>query len=67
MTIRDLVEQFEIEGGYCIKIWVEEWNDYYKLAEGTYFYCSNPNIKKCLDCDITYMYAVDGVLNIEVE
>ena len=67
MTIRDLIEQFQIEGGYCIKKWVDEWNDYARFAEGTDFFCGDSKIKKCLDFKIAYMYAIDGVLNIEVE
>ena len=37
MTIQDLIDQFEIQGAYCIKRWRDDWNDYAKFAEGKDF------------------------------
>ena len=68
MTIRDLMEQFEIQGGYCIKEYDYKLDCCIILAEGKDFECEWYDIDdKVLDMRITYMYAVDGVLNIEVE
>lgn len=67
MSIRDLMDQFEIQGAYQIKGWIDEYDDYVTLAKGTDFECDRNKIKsKYLDSEITYMYAIDGVLNIEV-
>ena len=65
MTIRDLINQFEIQGAYCIKKWNEE-EDYIIFAEGYDFELRHYK-EKDLNRNITYMYAVDGRLNIEVE
>ena len=68
MTIQELIDQFEIQGAFCIKRWINDWNDYAKLAEGRDFEVECYNLREdCLNSKITYMYAVDGVLNIEVE
>ena len=69
MCIRDLIDQFEIQGAYCIKEWEWEAEDYTILAEGHDFECDKWDIDEdILDkSKIAYMYAVDGVLNIEVE
>lgn len=68
MTIQDLINQFEIQGAYCIKMWRDDWNDYAKFAVGDNFESDRCNLKEdCLNSKITYIYAVDGVLNIEIE
>ena len=68
MTIQDLIDQFEIQGAYCIKRWRDDWNDCAVFAVGDDFECDKLKLKEdCLDSKISYMYAVDGVLNIEVE
>ena len=67
MCIRDLVEQFEIQGAYHIKEWDDNIEDYVTLARGGDFEVENWDIKEeYFDMRIAYMYAVDGVLNIEV-
>ena len=68
MTIQELIDQFEIQGAYCIKRWRDDWNDYAKFAEGTDFESERWKIKDdCLNSKISYMYAVDGILHIELE
>ena len=68
MCIRELMEQFEIEGAFHIKVWNEETNDYVTLSEGSDFRYEKCDIDEdILEREITYMYAVNGVLNIEVE
>jgi hypothetical protein len=68
MTLRDLTNQFYIQGAYCIKRWVDEHDYYAVLAQGTDFECDYHKFNEAIwDMPITYMYAVDGVLNIEVE
>lgn len=68
MTIQDLIEQFEIQGGFCIKRYDYEKDDIIILAEGHDFECEYYDIAvDIMDSRITYMYAVDGCLNIEVE
>ena len=66
MTIRDLIDQFEIQGGYCIKKYDYEEEDYIIFAKGHDFECERHK-EQDLNRNITYMYAVNGVLNIEVE
>lgn len=68
MTIQDLIDQFEIQGAYCIKRWRDDWDDYAKFAEGKDFECEKWKLKEdCLNSKISYMYAIDGVLHIELE
>ena len=68
MSIRDLMDKFEIQGAYHIKGWIDAYDDYIILAKGTDFECDRNKIKsKYLDAEITYMYAIDGELNIEVK
>ena len=68
MCIKNLMEQFEIEGAFRIKVWDEEIEDYVTLSEGSDFRYENTDIdEEILEREITYMYAVDGMLNIEVE
>ena len=68
MTINNLIEQLGIQGGFCIKRYDYENDDIIVLAEGHDFECEYYNIAEdVLDSRITYMYAVDGVFDIEVE
>lgn len=68
MTIQDLIDQFEIQGAYCIKRYDDEKEDCIILADGHDFECEKWNINySILNNKISYMYAVDGVLNIELE
>lgn len=68
MTIHDLIEQFTIQGGYCVKQWSEEHNDCMVLEEGRDFECEWYNFSEAvMNGKISYMYAVDGVLNIELD
>ena len=68
MTIQDLIDQFEIQGGYCIKEYDWEKEDCIVLAEGHDFECEKWKIdEQYLNSHIQYMYAVDGILNIEVQ
>lgn len=68
MTIQDLIEQFEIQGMFHIKVWKDEFSDYETLVKGGDFECDKCHIdKEIMEKRIAYMYAVDGILNIEVE
>lgn len=68
MTIQDLINQFEIQGAYCIKMWDDDIDDYEVFSIGKDFECDKWNIgENILNSKISYMYAIDGVLNIEVE
>lgn len=68
MTIQDMINQFDIQGAYCIKMYDYSIDTIVVLAEGHDFDCEYYDINdECLNMNITYMYAVDGVLNIEVE
>lgn len=68
MTIQDLIDQFEIQGVYTIKTWSDEVVDYDILDEGNDFELDKWDIADdILERKITYMYAVDSVLYIEVE
>lgn len=68
MTINDLIDQFEIQGAFRIKVWDDTVYDCVTQAEGKDFECYDWNSKEdVLNRKITYMYVVDNVLNIEVE
>ena len=68
MTIQDLINQFEIQGEYCIKRWRDDWNDYEIFAKGEEFDIECRKIKKnYLNAKISYMYAANGLLTIEIE
>lgn len=67
MSIRELIDQIEIQGAYHIKLWDDDKDDYITLAKGRDFEYENWDIAdEYLEKKISYMYAVDGVLNIEV-
>lgn len=68
MSIRDLIDQFEIQGAYCIKSWDDNDETYIVIAKGEDFEYEHWKINdEHLERNIAYMYAVDGVLNIEIE
>lgn len=68
MCIRELIDQFDIQGAFWIKVWNEDKWDYITLAKGTDFECDHWDMMDdILERKISYMYAIDGVLNIEVE
>lgn len=68
MCIRELNDQFEIQGAFCIKAWKEELLDCIVLASGSDFECDRWDIDEdILERKIGYMYAIDGVLHIELE
>ena len=68
MCIRELNDQFEIQGAFCIKVWDDEICDCIVLVKGNDFECDRWDIsEEIMESKITYMYAVDGVLNIEIE
>ena len=65
LTIRDLTEQFEIQGAYQIVMYDGETDKRIILAEGNEVAYSN--IKdKYLDAEINYMYAEENTMIIEI-
>ena len=57
MTIRDLMEQFTIQGAYQIQKWDDKGIRCNILAEGINFEDEQCNIcDEALDSEITYMY-----------
>lgn len=68
MCINELSEQFEIQGRFIIKVWKDDISDYEILAKGKDFELDKLEInEEILEREITYMFANDGVLNIEVK
>ena len=68
MCIRELLDQFEIEGEFIIKTYNDNIDTYITLSKGEQFeYQIWADDNGVLDKKNTYMYAVDGVLTIEVE
>lgn len=68
MCINELSEQFEIQGYFIIKVWKDDISDYEILAKGKDFELDKLEInEEILEREITYMFANDGVLNIEVK
>lgn len=68
MCINELSEQFEIQGCFIIKVWKDDISDYEILAKGKDFELDKLEInEEILEKEITYMFANDGVLNIEVK
>lgn len=65
LTIRDLTEQFEVQGAYQIATYDGETDKRIILAEG--YEVAYSNIKdKYLDAEINYMYADDNTMIIEI-
>ena len=68
MCIRDMIEQFEIQGAYHIKQWDNRICDCVTVAKGKDFEIEKYDIdSEVLGRRIAYMYVVDDVLNIEIE
>ena len=68
MTIQDLIDQIYIQGAFRIYVWDYEDNDALTIAQGTDFECEQYKItEKNMNRKIKYMFAIDGVLHIEVE
>lgn len=68
MCINELSEQFEIQGCFIIKVRKDDISDYEILAKGKDFELDKLEInEEILEREITYMFANDGVLNIEVK
>lgn len=68
MCINELSEQFEIQGCFIIKVCKDDISDYEILAKGKDFELDKLEInEEILEREITYMFANDGVLNIEVK
>lgn len=68
MCIRELIDQFEIQGAYRIKVWNDDKFDCITLASGSDFECDKWNIAEdILERKITYMYVTNNELNVEVE
>lgn len=65
LTIRDLIEQFEIQGGYKVMAYNEETDEIMIVVEGYEIRFAKLE-DKYLDAEISYMYAEDNVLVIEV-
>ena len=65
LTIRDLTEQFEMQGAYQIATYDSKTDKRIILAEGYEIRLANIE-DKYLDAEITYMYAEDNVLVIEI-
>lgn len=68
MCIRELIDQFEIQGAYRIKMWNDDKFDCVTLASGSDFECDKWDIEDyILERKISYMYVVNNELNIELE
>lgn len=66
MTIRDLINQFEIQGAYQIATYDNETDERIILAEGYEIKILEYN-EKYLDAEIMYMFADNNVIVIEIE
>lgn len=66
MTIRDLMENFTIQGRYVVKQWYDEEEIYKVVATGFSFENEIWQYDGVLDYDITYMYCQDDELVIEI-
>lgn len=68
MSIYELLDQLTIQGGYVIKYWDDKICDTVTVAAGSDFEYEHWEIDdKIKTADISYMYAIDGILNIEIE
>lgn len=68
LCIRELMEQFEIQGAYHIKTWYGDINDYKTLVNGEDFEIDISKIDEdILERKIEYMYVSNNTLNIEVK
>ena len=68
MTVFDILEQINVQGGFCIKVWNDAENDYIILASGQDIETEYRNIKEnILNCGVKYLYAIDGNLVFELD
>lgn len=68
MSIRDLMDQFEIQGKFEIKTYDDDYDDVVTLAKGNDFECERHKIRESiLDAEILYLYSANGMLNIEIK
>lgn len=68
MSIRDLTEQFTIQGAFCIKAWYPDKGELITVAEGNDFDCDRWDIDdEILEGEILYMFVQDDVLHIEID
>ena len=68
MCVRELVDQFEIQGAFRIKVWDDDKFDCVTLASGSDFECDKWDIAEyILERKSAYMYVVNNELNFEVE
>lgn len=65
LTIQDLLDYFEIQGAYKVVAYNEETDETTIVAEG-YELKTFQIDDKYTDAEITYMYADDNVLVIEI-
>ena len=62
------MNSLKIQGCFIIKVWKDDISDYEILAKGKDFELDKLEInEEILEKEITYMFANDGVLNIEVK
>lgn len=66
LTIQDLIERFEIQGAYKVIVYDDKTDKQMVVAEGYEIRFSQME-DKYLDAEITYMYADDNVLVIEIK
>lgn len=66
MTLRDMVEQFDIQGRWVVKVWQDDCNDYAIIEQGEDLHPYQLE-DAALDAPVVYMYAIDGCLNIEID
>lgn len=68
MSIRDLTEQFTIQGAFQIKKWDDENDTYIILAEGDDFEYESCGIEEAiLNMEIKYMYVPQALKCIVFE
>lgn len=68
MTIRDLIDNLTIQGAFEVYYWDYELGDSVTVCAGQDFECDQYNMSEATIAKrIAYMYAVEGVLHIEIE
>lgn len=65
MSIQDMLNQFEIQGDYCIKFWSEEIGEIVLFKGCDLMECDLDD--ETLNAEILYLYAENGMLNIEIK
>lgn len=68
MNIQELIDQFEIQGAYCIKRYSEELNDYDLYIEGHDFEIEKDDLSEdYFNLKISCLYVANNMLHIELE